>query len=77
MAKKEDTTKEILALLLNEKVIAMVLLTAIAFGGFYYLGAKASEVVMPIITGICSFVTGYVVGNAVKNRDNAKPEEET
>jgi hypothetical protein len=57
--------KNILKEALNEKTIAMLVLTAIAFGAYYYLGPAAKEVVMPIVTGICSFVTGYVAGQAV------------
>lgn len=57
----------------NEKNIAMLVLLAIAIGAYWSLGTAAKDVVVPIVTGICSFITGYAIGKlpSKENKDGS------
>jgi len=55
----------------NEKNLAMLVFLAIAIGAYLTQGNTADKIIIPIISGICSFITGYVAGKA------STPEETT
>lgn len=76
-----DFMKELMELLrdiLNEKTLAMLILFGLAVGAYNTQGTGAKDIVIPIVTGICSFITGYVAGKAdreTRPADNRKEGE--
>lgn len=50
----------------NEKNVAMLTFLALAIGAYLTQGQGAREIVIPIISGICSFITGVAVGKETK-----------
>jgi len=73
----KEALREFLKLLkeiLNEKTIAMLVLLAIAVGAYQTQGLGAKEIVIPIVAGICSFVTGYVAGQATATTSKQEGE---
>lgn len=45
--------------IMKEKPLAMIVLLVIALASLFTLGVSGRDIVIPIVTGICSFVTGY------------------
>lgn len=63
--------------LLNEKNFAMLVLFGLGIGAYINMGAGAKDVVIPIITGICSFITGYATGRDGASRPPESKEDKS
>jgi hydrogenase/urease accessory protein HupE len=49
--------------MMNEKIVAMIVLLILGVGAYLAMPATSDKIVLPIITGIAGFITGGIIGD--------------